>query len=193
MGVMYRYAKADADQLNPYYPLPTRRAPGNVPYIVDNLWEWKRPKDMPSRRHCVCASPQSELAAQAGGAHSGRVFSVKVTNARTAQIPQVDARYHPEVKTLPRLLLRHLEQPWVDGPAKMKMPESLLWTPCLSQSEVEELFKTEKLSPFRDEIWSAINFWDDARPVRPGADWPFEQGEIFFEAESWELFSTDSV
>ena len=42
----------------------TIRVPSNVPYVVDNLWESLRPKNMPSRRHAIYASPTPELALQ---------------------------------------------------------------------------------------------------------------------------------
>ena len=196
MGEMFRLDAADADQRNPYRPRPTRRAPGNVPYIVDNLWEWRRPHHMPSRRHCVCVSPHPELAAQAGGTLSGRVFRVEVSGARMAQIPQCDAREHPDAvgeQSLPRFVLRLLGQAWLDGPAKIKMPEALLWTPCLAQAEVEAVFTSERLASVRDNVWDAIHFWDDARSIVPDSEWPFPGGEIFFEAESWMLLPTDSA
>lgn len=194
MGEMFRLDAADADQHNPYRPRPTRRAPGNVPYIVDNLWEWRRPHKMPSRRHCVCVSPHPELAARAGGTPGGRVFRVEVSGARMAQIPQYDAREHPDVvgeRSLARFILRLLGQDWLDGPAETKMPEALLWTPCLAQAEVEKVFISERLVSVRDNVWDAIHFWNDARPIMPGSEWPFPDGEIFFEAKSWMLLPTD--
>lgn len=51
----------------------TRRTPGNVPYLVDNLWEYLRSENFPSRRHAVYASPTPELAlANATGTWQGR-------------------------------------------------------------------------------------------------------------------------
>jgi hypothetical protein len=42
----------------------TRRVPSNVPFVVDNLWEYLRPEHLPSRRHAIYASPTPELALQ---------------------------------------------------------------------------------------------------------------------------------
>ena len=54
----------------------TMRPPGNVPYIVDNLWEWKRPKGYPNRRYSVFASPKPSLAS-ASGPEGGTVYRVE--------------------------------------------------------------------------------------------------------------------
>jgi hypothetical protein len=113
-----------------------------------------------------------------------------------AQIPQGDAREHPDAvgeQNLARHLLRLLGQHWLDGPAEIKMPEALLWTPCLDHAEVEKVFTSERLASVRNAVWDAIHFWDDARSVVPGSEWPFPHGEIFFEAESWRLLPTDSA
>lgn len=192
MANIYRHAGPDADHRNPYRPLTTRRVPGNVPYIVDNLWEWRRPENMPSRRHCVCASPKPELAAKASGVKDGRLFLVEVEGAVMAQAPQWDVRDHPDVKTLPRLLLEKLGRSWVNGPAKEKTPEALLWSPCLTQEEVEEVFASESLTAIRETICDAIQFWNDTRSVTPNSEWPFPDGEIFFEAKSWTLLPVGS-
>lgn len=163
-------------------------APTNVPYVVDNLWEWRRPDGWPSRRHCVCASPKFELAQQAAAATEGRVFRVKVgREAKVAQIVESDARYHRDVKELRRTLLQLLGQNWLDGPAQSKSESALLWTPCLTRDEVAELFQQGPLARIRCDIWDAIRFWDGARLVSAGEPWPFSEGEIFFEAEEWEL------
>jgi hypothetical protein len=48
----------------------TRRPPGNVPYVVDNLWEWVREKDYPeypNRRQSKFASPTPEQALRSVG------------------------------------------------------------------------------------------------------------------------------
>ena len=42
--------------------LLTTRAPGDVPFFVDSLWNWRRSESYPTRRQSVCASPTPELA-----------------------------------------------------------------------------------------------------------------------------------
>ena len=54
----------------------TIRPPGNVPYVVDNLWEWKRPKNYPSRRFSVYAAPK-ESNAKKSGPDDGTVYRVE--------------------------------------------------------------------------------------------------------------------
>jgi len=99
----------------------TRRPPGNVPYVVDNLWEWVRPETYPDRRKSKFASPKAEQALRSAGlladclestgvseeeiASSGlpdeclkHVFRVEfVRDPVIAQLLGVeDARYHPD-------------------------------------------------------------------------------------------------
>lgn len=42
----------------------SKRAPSNISYLVDNIWEWLRPDNKPSRRTAVYASPQKSLASK---------------------------------------------------------------------------------------------------------------------------------
>ncbi len=37
------------------------RPPVSVPNVVDNLWEWTRPEEFPSRRFAAFASPKRKL------------------------------------------------------------------------------------------------------------------------------------
>lgn len=39
----------------------SERIPLNVPYLVDNIWEWLRPDNMPKRRRSVYASPKKRV------------------------------------------------------------------------------------------------------------------------------------
>jgi hypothetical protein len=196
MSTLFRLDSANAHARNPHRPRGTQRAPGNVPYLVDNLWEWRRPENMPNRRHSVYASPSAELAQAAGVAVGGCVYTVNPTQARIAQIPQKDARFHPEAAgsaSLNRLILKLLGQPWIDGVAAEKSHESLLWAPCLRQHEVEAVFKNSPyLAPIRDTVWNAISFWGDAILIKQGQTFPFEEGELFFEAVSWDLVNTNN-
>jgi hypothetical protein len=195
MNELYRLDAPGAEQRNPYCPQSTRRAPGNVPYVIDNLWEWRRPKDMPSRRHCVCASPRPEIALEMGGASDGRLFRVVVTDFRMAQIPQKDAKLHADVSgggSLAKQLLRQLGQKWLDSPAEEKALVSPLWAPCLSQDEVEQIFALEPLATIRQSMWQAVTLWESARVVTAGGELPYPEGEVFFEAKSWELIPAEA-
>ena len=129
-------------------PCATRRPPGYVPYVVDNLWEWVRPGAFPNRRHAAFASPSADLIEVAGDPHRVELRG----HCKVAQIPQRDARFHPDCKELPRLLLRLLGQEWVDSLARAKAVAGLLWAPCLSADEVDALFVTEPLAGLREQV-----------------------------------------
>ena len=105
---IFRYAgQAEFCRVN--LPRPTRRAPGNVPYLIDNLWEWMRPERMPNRRHAVFASPTANLAMEGAGAPAGNETNVGIVEfvgvANVAQVSVSDARMHPDVRTLRNVVL----------------------------------------------------------------------------------------
>ncbi len=188
MIILYRLDKENAIIKNPFRQLLTRRAPGNIPYIVDNLWEWVRPEHYPSRRHCICVSPKANLALRAGGAKNGSVYTVIIKQPyKLAQIEQWDAREHLDVKDLPKKVLELLGESWLNGPANLKAPISLLWTPCLIKEEVERLFENEILTGIKSEVKNSIHFWQDAKIQSIDAPWAYPEGEGFFEAEEWFL------
>jgi len=189
MPKLYRLDAARADAKNPYSKLPTRRPPGNVPYLVDNLWEWARPSSFPNRRHSIYASPTPELARSAGGTINGQVFwvEVKSQDGQVCQISQPDAKDHPDVKALPKLLNAKLGADWINGPSHLKQKISPLWAPCLLAEEVEELFSSTVLAPLRQQILGAISFWQGARLVVEHAQLPYPEGEIFFETQEYHL------
>lgn len=190
---MYRLDQADSQRHNPFKARSTRRAPGNVPYVVDNLWEWSRPEGFPSRRHCVCASPSAALAKKLGGTSSGAVFTIKnLVGAKVAQIPQQDARYHPDATSLHKTLLKLLGLAWVGDDKNLDgmLAIAPLWMPALPRQNAEVLFKNNpRLAAIEPQLRAAIKFWGDAKVVSLSDPWPFPDGEIFFEAASWELSS----
>lgn len=188
---MFRLDGAGAEKSNPHHPRSTRRPPGNVPYVVDNLWEWMRPAEFPSRRHCVCASPSADLARALGGAADGIVFRVlQLQCAKIAQIPQQDAKFHPEAKSLHKTLVKLLDANWLGAAPledKDKRAIAPLWMPCLTKDEVNELFKLPRLAKIKGKLQESIRFWQDARLLDLSGPWPFPEGEIFFEAKAWSL------
>jgi hypothetical protein len=167
----------------------SRRPPGNVPYVVDNLWEWKRPEGFPDRRHSLFASPKPELArkySQYGD--NGVIYAVEPLGAcLLSQIREEDARFHDDCRILPRTLIRLLGKGWTDKPVEEKNPIAALWTPCLTKQEVVGLFKIEPLASIREEIWDSITFWETAKVFAFGEPLPFEEGEIMMEAPKWSL------
>jgi hypothetical protein len=87
-----------ASQLKKTYA--TKRPPGNIPYLVDNLWEWKRPDGYPCRRSAAYASPQPYLA-QDSGASGCTVFRVELMEGfLLCQLQGYkDSKFHPECKS----------------------------------------------------------------------------------------------
>lgn len=166
----------------------TRRAPGNVPYVVDNLWEWVRPNGFPNRRHSVFSSPSP------GGAEKSALIADQtytVTFPGEALIAQIvgyeDARWHPDCKSLPKKLLSVLsESGWIEKGIEEKSAVAPLWAPCLLREEVESLFSLEPLKSVREEIRSSISFWKDVKLLE-SVEMVGNVGEIFFEAEEWVL------
>lgn len=192
MQPMFRLDNPDASLNNPYRTRipPTPRPPGNVPYVVDNLWEWARPEGFPSRRQCVCASPTPALAQQYGGTAAGRVYEVRqLVGARVAQLELPDAKLHADARSLHKTLLQLLGgSSFLTGTWAARQALAPLWMPCLTRDEVEALFATEPaLAAIKTRLMDQIGFWKDVRLVSLSSPWPFPQGEIFFEAQSWHL------
>ena len=129
----------------------TMRPPGNVPYIVDNLWEWKRPKGYPNRRYSVFASPQPSFAS-ASGPKQGTVYNVEFKDKyKLCQVVGYnDSKEHPECKSLRALLFDIFGQGWIDGKLTYKEEFGKLWFPCLSKEDMNHLFgANEKLRKIR--------------------------------------------
>lgn len=187
---MYRLADVEAFSRNPHRPFPTPRPPGNVPYVVDNLWEWQRPEGYPSRRQCVCASPSPALAQQFGGAAGGRVYRVgQLDGERIAQLNVPDAKLHPDATRLHKTLLTLLGgSTWLTSDLAERQAIAPLWMPCLAREEVEALFTSQPLlASIKTNLVSQICFWGAVRLAPLSQRWPFPDGEIFFEAKSWDL------
>ena len=162
---------------------PTRRPPGYVPYIVDNLWEWTRPEGMPNRRHSVFAAPNPE-SIEVGG----EPFRVVIEGpACIAQIEENDAKNDQDCKGLARLVLKLLGKDWPSLSLEDKFQLAPLWAPCLTHEEVESILTAGPLADFKEEIASNVTFWQKAKKVEWGDKLPYECGEVFFEADTWRL------
>ena len=136
------------------------RMPQNVPALVDNLWEWRRPEGFPSRRFSACASPSAKLAEES--APGGLVCRVQLRGKFSLCQVQgwSDSKEHPECKTLPKLLAKLLGQPWMMAPLAEKTAAGRIWMPCLMKAEVESFFESvEALHQIRNEMWEAVNYW----------------------------------
>jgi len=168
----------------------TMRTPENVPYVVDNLWEWKRPDHYPNRRYSAFASPKKEQALSSAGENS---IAYRVSLLGEYKLCQLkgnkdlannkDSKYHPDCNKLRRLLLTKLDQPWIDNDLDEKSDIGRLWIPCLKKEEVDTLFeKADVLRKIRQEIFDSITYWEDVVLIGQEDPIPDKTGEIFFEA-----------
>lgn len=175
----------------------TMRPPGNIPYVVDNLWEWKRPDHYPNRRYSAFASPTKELALSSTGENKIAYRVSLLGNYKLCQLignkdfkNNEDSKYHKDCSKIRGLLFSKLGQPWFDSDLYVKSDIGRLWMPCLRKDEVDTLFeKTDVLRRIRQEIYDAITYWDDVVLIRKGEPIPDKKGEIFFEAVDGYLLS----
>jgi hypothetical protein len=184
MGIYRSTSKTiDSDEL--IVARKTARAPTNVPYIVDNLWEWKRPSLYPNRRLSVYASPAPELAKKWGGSGLGEVYRVEMKPPHMAAQAQVeDSRDHDECKKLPKLLIGMLGEKWTDESLESRTEVGRLWMPCLKKQEIEYLFDSvDALRAIKEAIWEAVSYWDDVSILHDSGS-VSGSGEIFFEPVS---------
>jgi hypothetical protein len=170
--------------------LTTRRTPGNVPYLVDNLWEWLRPEGFPCRRHCAYASPTPKLALACASVSpdqkDGFVVTTVTFHGRVAiaQLPQSDAKFHPDVKALAKLILDFRGTEWRSQAIGDRLDMAPLFLPVISKEEVEGIFGSIKGG---DELSAMIRaksrFWQDAVLLTPtDKTLSHPEGELFFEA-----------
>jgi hypothetical protein len=173
---------------NPYQE--TRRPPGNVPYLVDNIWEWLRPEGFPCRRHCAYASPTPALALACISVSPEQKNEFVVTTVTfhgrvtIAQLPEQDAKYHPDVKALPKLILDFLGPEWRSRAVGDRLGMAPLFLPVVSKEEIEDVFGDIKGGDeLREMIRAKSRFWHDAVLLTPtDKTLSHPEGELFFEA-----------
>lgn len=182
---IYRAIKAGADSKKIYKPYTTMRAPGNVPYVVDNLWEWKRPDEYPNRRYSAFASPTAELAMKSAR-RGERAYKVELKGEpKVCQLMGwEDSKCHPECTNLRGIILNRVGKDWPDYNIDKKVEIGRLFMPCLKKEEVEGLFnRVEALKKINKEISDAIRYWNHVVLIKEGDSLPDPQGEVFFEYE----------
>lgn len=176
MTTLYRAAKKPGVKR----PRPTRRVPRNIPYIVDNLWAWARPKGYADRRHCAYASPTVELAEMSG---QGDAYEVKFLGEHiVCQLPSPnDAKHHDDVRRLKFLAHELLgSYDWSSQELAEKESAGRLYMPALSASEVEQILDETLKQASVDKLRAAITFWNDVEIITDTLVNP-NGGEIFFE------------
>lgn len=187
---MYRAITRESYQKNmgqiPRFMTP--RLPSNVPYVVDNLWEYLRSESNPSRRHAVYASPTPSLALQ--NASSGSASRddyvvceviVDVSQVRIAHLGVTDARYHDDIRVISQFVsknsMRLMEE--AKDPA-LKFRNAAIFAPGVG-SDLNSLCLDDRIvGSFADELLNYAErnstFWNDASSC-PGD----HDGELFFE------------
>jgi len=161
----------------------TLRIPSNVPYIVDNLWEWLRPDTMPSRRHAVYASGTPELALEhasaplaKGDCYVACRVVVGADEIRVAQLQVSDARNHEDIRMISRWLSRHSRE-FTEISLAERQGLALLFSPGLRQNELEDLRQQSLLiQKLCAHVQEQSTLWSTALSV-PNAT----SGELFFE------------
>ena len=152
------------------------RLPKHLPRYVDNLWEWRRPEGLPSRRSCAFASPTPELARRSGPP-GGVVCRVLVRPpCRLVQLlGYPDARNHPDVAFLADAMVRIA----ADRPAV----GAAMDTPLLSRADVDRVLSDLDDGSVR-ALHDGITLWRSAvaLPAAPDTDLADPAGEVLFEA-----------
>lgn len=158
------------------------RLPGNLPYLIDNLWEYTRPTNMPSRRTAVFASPSATLALQgaiAGDRTADQYYACEVNfgtpPARLMQLSVRDARYHAD---LPRIqkIVNQAAGSWFGRDAASKALLAPLFLPGTTKLELASAIEgNDELRVLVETAAASVRMWSDLPDV--------EEGEIVFELE----------
>jgi hypothetical protein len=164
--------------------LTTRRTPSNVPFLVDNLWEWLRPEHAPSRRHAMYASPTPELAlanASAVGSDPSKYVVCELETSGPglvlAHLLVKDARDHHDIGALVRLVSGSMGREFGSLPLAEKTAHAALYVPAVSKEELSVYFEsTEAAKQLAKEVRAVSTFWQDASYTPQD-----HNGEFFFE------------
>lgn len=179
---MYRAVPKDGFIENTVYSGQlTSRLPSNVPYIIDNIWEWLRTDNLPSRRHAIYASPTPQLAlenASSVGSDTSKYVVCELvihdSNLTLAHLNIKDARYHKDISILMRQINSLLGKEFSDLSIQDKMKHAALYLPAVSKNELNNYFTNEG-SILVNKIKELSSFWQDTTNVPEDHD-----GELFF-------------
>lgn len=184
---MKMYRAVAKEGFNPnliFGPQASRRIPSNIPYLVDNLWEWLRPGSAPSRRHAVYASPTPELAlvnASAVGSDASRYVVCEVDlrgpPPKLAHLNVKDARDHQDVGRLMRHVASALGRDFGSLSLDEKLVFAPLYLPGVTKFELAKYFeRAPETKALSEELRSMSTFWGDVSSAPQEHD-----GELFFE------------
>lgn len=161
----------------------TRRLPSNVPYFVDNIWEWLRPEGAPCRRHAAYASPTPELALQNASAdHLDKseysVFMLQFDKPPVMhQLSKVDAREHPDLKAFQKEFNAVVGVEFGGLPLARKLELAPLFMPGVSKAELSNAATgSVLLTEILNQCKRKSTFWDGLGEIDETSP-----GELFFE------------
>lgn len=176
------YRAVSGPVTGPITAYKTWRMPRNIPYLVDNIWEWARPAEYPSRRTAAFASPTKEeaLATQPAGTEC-RVYRVGLpTGWPIAQLPLADAKLHRDIRKITDAVMSALGREWFSLPIERKGGEASLFCPGLHADEVGSIAETSTLLAKLD-LRSVVQFWGDVRLFSADSGLIDPSGELFFD------------
>ena len=159
--------------------LPTTRVPVNVPYLVDNIWEYLRPAHAPSRRHAIYASPSAEQALASASKGEDIVVCelvIKDVEYRVAQLSVVDAKLHKDIRNIMRVASRLFAQLFDGMSEQDKLVYAPLFMPGATANLTAAVLRRRELADLL-EVANASSMWLEARYVVT----PNHDGELFFE------------
>ncbi len=177
--------KQNFNPLKIYSKYSTPRMPANIPYVVDNLWEYLRPEEMPSRRFAVYASPTPELALKnASNKEIDRNsyvvcrVDIKDKNCKVAQLSLEDARLHSDVKLLTRLMVESLGEVFSSDNHALRTVLAPVFAPVLPRTEMQRLADSYTiLKDTLNKVTNESTFWSSASNTIQTDG----LGEVFFE------------
>lgn len=194
---MYRAVPKNGFDSNKIYVAQlTRRTPSNVPYLVDNIWEWLRPESCPSRRFAAYASPTPELAlanASSVGFNQDDYIVCEVifnqSNIKLAHIPIKDARYHQDISKIMRHVISSLGKDFSNMPIQEKSQHAPLFMPGVSKEELEDYFqRSSEGIQLANELKTLSTFWQEVANTPQHHD-----GELFFEVSDDVVYSLKEI
>lgn len=187
MPTIYRATSSQSDKV--YKPYSTRRAPKNIPYVVDNIWEWARPRGKyVNRRYAAYGSPSPEAAE--ASVTEGTAYRVEFLGDHTiCQLEGIaDAKELEEIGDIKNavfdLLGNHHEEgyrEWRSDDVISKRVGGQLYMPCLSKADVDTILdEIGATDDERQDLRDAVSYWDKLTVVEDGDPLPSQVGEILF-------------
>ncbi|HZW13950.1 MAG TPA: hypothetical protein VFF81_12260 [Noviherbaspirillum sp.] len=163
--------------------LPTSRVPTNVPYLVDNIWEYLRPAEAPSRRQAIYASPAPELALASASTATRDddgyvVCEVEIDDpaCRIAHLSVEDAKFHADIKKVMRFASAFFPGFFADRSDQERLGYAPLFMPASPASEVGRLLARPELTALYAVAQECMLWKEAALRIMPD-----RQGELFFE------------